>query len=133
MPKSPIKPRIYYHVTFQPYRRLPILYAEIEAYLRIVLPKIAKLGEFTIIEIGVVPTHIHLLIEKAPWANLLQIIHEIQDATSNDILQQFPDLNWDYQLERFWADGYHYVRHTEKSLETVKRYIRNQKKHHGLE
>lgn len=132
MPRPP-RPRIYYHVTFQPYRRLPILYDEIEAYLRDTLPKIAKRGEFTVLEIGVVPTHIHLLIEKAPWANLLHIIRAIQNATSDEILQRFPELALDLKIDRFWAEGYHYERHTDKSVEAVRRYIRDQKRHHGLE
>jgi len=81
------KPRVFYHVTFQPYRRLPVLYDEVEAYLREALPRIAKRGEFTVIEIGVVPTHVHLLIEKAPWANLLRIIAEIQAVTEGSTSQ----------------------------------------------
>lgn len=123
---------MYYHVTFQPYRRLPALYAEVEAYLLETLPLIAKRGEFVVIEIGVVPTHIHLLIEKAPWADLQKIIAAIKDSTSNGIFEHFPDLAFDMRTTQFWAEGHHYVRHTAKSLATVRRYIQNQKRHHGL-
>jgi REP element-mobilizing transposase RayT len=73
-----------------------------------------------------------LLIEKAPWANLLAIIREIQDTTSDEILTRFPDLAFDAKIQRVWDDGYHYQHHTEKSLDTVRLYIRNQKQHHGL-
>ncbi|MGH2594181.1 MAG: transposase [Anaerolineae bacterium] len=86
MPRQPVKQeRVFYHVTFQTQRRLPAVYDEVEAYFREAVPKIAKRGKFAVLEIGVVPTHVHLLVEKAPW-----------------------------------ADGYHYERHTEKSLETVR-------------
>ena len=127
------QPHYYYHVTLQPYKRLPLLYTEIEAYLHEILPKLAKQREFTLLEIGVVPTHIHLLLEKAPWADLLQIIRRIQLETSEEILTRFPELAQRLKLERFWADGFHYTKHTVKSLETVRQYIQNQKKHHGLE
>jgi REP element-mobilizing transposase RayT len=125
--------RVYYHVTFQTRRRIPAIYDEIEAYFRETVPKIAKRGEFVVLEIGVVPTHVHLLIEKAPWADLIAIIRDIQDGTSTSILQRFPELALDLKTDRFWADGYHYERHTEQSIETVRRYIRDQKRHHGLE
>jgi putative transposase len=131
-PSARSQPRVYYHVTFQPHRRLPALYDEVEAYLREALPLIAKRGEFVVIEIGVAPTHIHLLIEKAPWADLLKIIAAIKDSTSIGIFERFPDLALDMHTTQFWAEGYHYVRHTAKSLATVRRYIQDQKRHHGL-
>ena len=124
--------RVYYHITFQTRRRIPAIYDEVEAYFREVVPHIARRGEFTVLEIGVVPTHVHLLIEKAPWADLIAIIREIQAHTSTHILERFPELALDLKTDRFWAEGYHYERHGEKSLETVRRYIRNQKRHHGL-
>jgi len=80
-----------------------------------------------------VPTHIHLLLAKAPWANLLKIIRRIQSETSEQILIHFPELGQSLAIERFWADGFHYAKHTAKSLETVRQYIRDQKKHDGLE
>ena len=124
--------RVYYHVTFQPHRRLPALYAEVETYLLAALPLLAKRGEFVVIEVGVVPTHIHLLIEKAPWTDLRKIIAVIKDSTSTGIFERFPDLALDMHTTQFWAEGHHYVRHTAKSLATVRHYIQEQKRHHGL-
>ncbi|HLF25425.1 MAG TPA: IS200/IS605 family transposase [Anaerolineae bacterium] len=133
MPKQTTPPaRVYYHVTFQTRRRIPAIYDEVEAYFREVVPQIAKQGEFVVLEVGVVPTHVHLLIEKAPWADLVAIVHAIQDSTSTSLLEHFPELALDLKADRFWTDGYHYERHTQKSLETVRRYIRDQKRHHGL-
>ena len=125
--------RVYYHVTFQTRQRQPLLYAEIEAYLLARLPEIAQRGEFTIVEAGCALTHLHLLIEKAPWADLLHIIRLLQIETSDSILQQFPDIALDLNLQNIWDTGFHYVRHSDKSVEAVKQYIRNQKQHHSLE
>ncbi len=134
MTHKPAAPdRVYYHVTFQTRRRIPAIYDQVEAYLREAVPQVAKRGEFVLLEIGVVPTHVHLLIEKAPWADLIAIIRDIQDGTSTGILRRFPELALDLKTDRFWADGYHYERHTEKAVEIVRRYIRDQKRHHGLE
>ncbi len=130
---SPPIERVYYHVTFQTRRRKPVLYAEVEAYLLACLPDMARRGEFAVVEVGCALTHMHLLIEKAPWADLLLIIRLLQIETSARVLQQFPDLALDLSSPNLWDTGYHYVRHREESVETVKQYIRNQKRHHGLE
>ncbi len=127
------QPHYYYHVTLQPHKRLPLLYDEVEAYLREVLPRLAHKDEFTLLDVGVVPTHIHLLLTKAPWANLLEIIQRIQIETSEQILIRFPELGQSLRIEHFWAEGFHYTKHTAKSLGTVRQYIQDQKKHHGLE
>jgi putative transposase len=126
--------RVFYHVTMQPHRRLPALYAEVEAFVRDLVTDYARNREFDVWEVGVVPNHIHILIEKAPWANLLVFIKDFQQYSSSRIFAQFPELKRDMQTDRFWTDGgFHYVRHTEESLDKVRAYIRGQKKHHGLE
>ena len=125
--------RVYYHVTFQTRQRKPVLYAEVEACLLACLPDIARRGEFTVVEAGCALTHLHLLIEKAPWADLLHIIRLLQIETSARVLQQFPDLAFDLNLPNLWDTGYHYVRHREENAEVVKQYLRDQKRHHGLE
>jgi REP element-mobilizing transposase RayT len=109
-----------------------MLYAEVEAYLLACLPEMARRDEFTLVEAGCALTHLHLLIEKAPWADLLRIIRFLQIETSAKILQQFPDMALDLNLQNIWDTGYHYVRHSEKSVEAVRQYIRDQKQHHGL-
>jgi REP element-mobilizing transposase RayT len=129
----PATDRVYYHVTFQTRQRRPVLYAEVEACLLACLPEIARRGEFTVVEAGCALTHVHLLIEKAPWADLLHITRLLQIETSARVLQQFPDLALDLNSPNLWDTGYHYVRHSAKSVEVVKQYIRDQKRHHGLE
>jgi putative transposase len=126
--------RVFYHVTMQPHRRLPALYAEVEAFVRELLMAYCHDREFDVSEIGVVPTHIHFLVEKAPWADLLLFISEFQEFSSRRILDRFPELARDMHTDRFWTEGgFHYVRHTEASLDQVRTYIRGQKKHHGSE
>ncbi len=128
------KPRVFYHITMQPHRRLPALYDEVEKLLRTVIDELTHGTEVSLVEVGIVPTHIHLLVEKAPWADLLVFIKRFQEESSAHIFEQFPELARDMETDQFWTDGgFHYVRHTEESLETVRRYVREQKKHHGLE
>jgi len=47
MTHKPAAPdRVYYHVTFQTRRRIPAIYAEVEAYLCKAVPQVARRGEF---------------------------------------------------------------------------------------
>ena len=127
-------PRVFYHVTMQPHRRLPALYAEVEAVVLELITDYARGSEFSVLAVGVAPTHIHILIEKAPWADLLVFIKDFQQHSSEHIFARFPELSRDMRTDRFWTDGgFHYVRHTEASLDKVRAYIHGQKKHHGLE
>jgi REP element-mobilizing transposase RayT len=126
--------RVYYHVTMQPHRRLPALCGEIEAYVVQLLAEYTADTQITVLEVGVVPTHIHILFEKAPWADLLVFLKAFQADSSALIFAQFPQLALDMRTNQFWTiGGFHYRRHTTGSLASVRRYIRNQKRHHGLE
>lgn len=131
---SPGKSRVYYHVIMQPHRRLPALYAEVEAFVREIIVEITRDTEFSVLEVGVVPNHIHLLIEKVPWADLIDFIYDFQKKSSERIFARFPELARDMKTNHVWTKGgFHYVRHTPTSLKIVRRYIRYQKRHHGLE
>jgi REP element-mobilizing transposase RayT len=126
--------RSYYHVTMQPHRRLPALYGEIEAYVLELLVTLTDGAEVQVLEVGVVPTHIHLLLIKAPWLDLKAFLVDFQEQSSARIFARFPQLALDMRTNQFWTvGGFHYRRHRPASVEKVRRYIRNQKKHHGLE
>jgi len=102
-------PRVFYHVTMQPHRRLPALYAEIEAMVLELLTDFTRDSLFSVRAVGVVPTHIHILLEKAPWADLLAFITDFQRYSSGRIFARFPELSRDMHTDRFWTDGgFHY-------------------------
>jgi REP element-mobilizing transposase RayT len=130
----PRKTRVFYHVTMQPHRRLPALYAEVEALVLALLTEFTRDRPFSVRAVGVVPTHIHILLEKSPWADLLVFIKEFQAFSSARIFARFPELSRDMRTDRFWTDGgFHYVRHTDDSYDKVLAYVKRQKRHHGLE
>src|SRR5262245_45683784 len=106
------KQRIYYHVTMQPHRRLPALYGEIELFVLELLRRATLDSEFHVLEVGVVPTHIHILLEKAPWADLLSLIKTFQAESTTTIFERFPQLALDMKTNQFWTiGGFHYERH----------------------
>lgn len=78
------------------------------------------------------PNHVHLLLEKAPWDGLSALVGHLKGVTSRRLQQRFVGLRADLDSLRFWNRGFHYARHTEASLATVRAYIRNQRRASGL-
>ena len=126
------KGRVYYHLTFSPYKRIPALFDEIDVLFCHLVREIAQEKGFYVLEDGIVPDHAHVLIEKKPWDDLITIIQLIKGITARRIFQAMPELRFDMHTEHFWGEGYHYVRHTEQSLLRARAYIRDQKRKHGL-
>ena len=89
----------------QPHRRLPALYTEVEAFILELLADYTRDSQFSVRAVGVVPTHIHILIEKAPWADLLVFIKDFQQYSSERIFVRFPELSRDMHTDRFWTAG----------------------------
>lgn len=125
---------VYYHVVFTVTRGKPVfLNEEIDGALRTFTREIARERGWLLIELETMPNHVHLLLEKAPWHDLRQLIGYLKGVTARRLLQQFPWLREDLHSYHFWNRSFHYERHTDRSLATVRAYIRNQRRVGGLE
>ena len=125
--------RVYYHVVFTVTRAKPVfLNAEIDAAFKDLVREIARRQDWNLIELETMPNHIHLLLEKAPWQDLQQIVKALKAITARRLLERFEWLRGDLNSVHFWNRGHHYVRHTDSSLATVQAYIRNQRRAGGL-
>lgn len=125
--------RVYWHVTFHPYRRAHALWDEVEEYFYELASDVAARLGFEIVKMVALPDHVHLLLCMPPWLKVVDVIGQIKGYTARRILQRYPELREDMKSPGFWAAGYHFVRHTEASLPNVLRYIETQKAKGGLE
>ena len=125
--------RVYYHVVFTVTRAKPaFLDEQIDAAFKQLVREIAHQQEWSLMELETMPNHVHLLLEKAPWQDLRQIVGYLKGVTARRLLQQFEWLRADLNSYHFWNRGFHYERHTDASLATVRAYIRNQRRAGGL-
>ncbi|HEY7778960.1 MAG TPA: IS200/IS605 family transposase [Ktedonobacterales bacterium] len=125
--------RVYYHVTFTVTRGKPVfLNEETDAEFKRLASEIAHRKGWTILELETMPNHVHVLIEKAPWQELPRIVNDLKGISARRLLQRFDWLRGDLGSFHFWIRGYHYVRHTDATLATVRAYIRNQRRAGGL-
>ena len=125
--------RVYYHIVFTVTRGKPVfLNAEIDAAFKALAQQIAREKEWTLVELEAMPNHVHLLLEKAPWQDLRQIMNDLKGITARRIHQRIEWLHGELDSAHFWNRGYHYERHIDASLPTVRAYIRNQRRAGGL-
>ena len=125
--------RVYYHVVFTVTRGKPVfLNAEIDSAFKDLTHAIARQKQWTLVELETMPNHVHLLLEKAPWQDLRQIMNDLKGITARRILQRFAWLRGELDSVHFWNRSYHYERHTDASLATVRAYICTQRRAGGL-
>lgn len=125
--------RVYYHVVFTVTRAKPVfLNDEIDATFKQLAHDIARQQDWLLIELETMPNHVHLLLEKAPWQDLREMIRYLKGVTARRLFQQFPWLRADLNSYHFWNRSFHYERHTDASFETVRAYIINQRRKGGL-
>lgn len=115
---------LFIHIVWSTKNRHPLIHKTIEDDIRKIIK--AKCLKFNtqIIAIGNTEDHLHLLVSINPNIKLAELIGEVKGSTSHFINQQT-----DKTL--YWQDGYGALSVSKSGLEYVKRYVENQKKHHG--
>jgi putative transposase len=114
-----------YHVVFCPKYRRSVLVGEIEKRLKeLILEKQEEYG-YKVIEQEIMPEHVHLLLDVSPIVGIFTIVNKIKGYTSRTLRSEFPELV--KKLPTMWSISKFISSVGSVSLETVKRYIENQK------
>ena len=125
--------RVYYHVVFNVTRGKPaLLLEEIDMAFKDAVCAIAQQQGWMLMELETMPNHVHLLLRKRPQDDLSQIVGYLKGHTAHMLLERFPWLRGDLDSYHFWGRSFHYTRHTDESLPTIRAYIRNQRRAGGL-
>ena len=117
-----------YHVIFCPKYRRPVLWSENDTRderLKELFNHIADKYEFNILDMEIMPDHIHLLIECNPEFGIMNCVRKLKRGTSRIMRQEYPDLVT--RLPNLWTRSAFISTVGDVSLNTVKQYIRNQK------
>ncbi len=124
---------VYYHVVFNVTRGKPaLLIEEINAAFKDAVRVIARLTGWRLLELETMPDRVHILLRRRPQDDLSQIVGYLKGRTAYMLLDQFPWLRGDLDSYHFWGRSFHYTKHTDASLPTVRAYIRNQRRAGGL-
>ena len=114
-----------YHVIFCPKYRRPVLTENIVPRLKEIFYEIALKYDFEIIEMEVMKEHVHLLIDCNPRFGIMECVTKLKGISSKTLREEFPTLK--SKLPCLWTRSAFISTVGSVSLETVKKYIENQK------
>jgi putative transposase len=114
-----------YHVIFCLKYRPKVLTDAIAARMKeLVLSKQAEYG-YTVIEMEVLPDHVHLLLDVDPRAGINVVVGKIKGFTSHDLRNEFPWLK--KRLPALWTRSKFISTVGAVTLDVVQQYIESQK------
>ena len=114
-----------YHVIFCPKYRRPVFVGKIEKRLKeLILEDQEKYG-YNVVEMEVMPDHVHLLLDIDPLKGVSYIVNHIKGHTSRELRKEFPSLK--SRLPSLWTRSKFISTVGAVTLDVVKTYIENQK------
>ena len=114
-----------YHVVFCPKYRRKVLIPPIDTRLKtILMEQIERWGQEPI-ELEVMPDHVHLLVGCDPQFGIHRLVKLLKGFSSHALRQEFPILK--RKLPSLWTNSYFVSTTGGVTLETLKRYVENQK------
>lgn len=114
-----------YHVVWCPKYRRKVLVDGIDVRLKELIETICEGINIDIIEMEIMPDHVHLLIEVDPQYGINRAVRHIKGSTSHTLRSEFPKLK--SRLPTLWTNSYFVCTVGGAPLEIIKQYIENQK------
>ena len=114
-----------YHVVWCPKYRRKVLTDEIATRLNELIIETAEGINAEVIEMEVMPDHVHLLIEVDPQYGINKAVRHIKGVSSHVLRSEFPSLK--SRLPTLWTNSYFVSTVGGAPLSAIKQYIENQK------
>ncbi|MDR3502419.1 MAG: IS200/IS605 family transposase [Legionella sp.] len=114
-----------YHVVWCPKYRRKVLVGKIEARLKELIQETCIELQSELIELEIMPDHVHLLIEVDPQLGVHKVIKTIKGKTSRILRKEFNELTT--KLPTLWTNSYFISTVGGAPLAIIKQYIQSQK------
>lgn len=114
-----------YHVIWCPKYRRKVLEEKIAIRLKELIRLKASEFQSEIIELEVIPDHVHLLVEVDPQFGIHRLVKNIKGYTSRMLRQEFKTLRT--RLPTLWTNSYCVITCGGAPLSVIKKYIEQQK------
>ena len=115
-----------YHVVFCPKYRRRVLVDGVDERFKEIARQVADEMRFEIIEMEVMPDHVHMLLEVDPPLGIHQAVKRNKGRTSHDLREEFPWLK--KRIPSLWTNSYFVSTVGGAPLSIVKQYIESQKR-----
>ncbi|HEU4699556.1 MAG TPA: transposase [Gemmatimonadales bacterium] len=118
--------RIYFHIVWTTRGREPLINLRTAEFLVRHLCHVAQEERARVLEVGIVATHLHVLVTLAPMTQLPRLLQRWKGASV--YLANREGLAAPHELR--WADGYTAETVSPRQLDRVRAYLRGQSEHH---
>lgn len=115
-----------YHIIFCPKYRRSVLVDGIDQRLKELIMEYADKFNFDILEMEVMPDHVHLLLDCPIDLAPVEIVKSIKQRSAYTLKREFPQLK--SRLPCLWTRSAFIATVGSVSLDVVKKYIEDQKK-----
>lgn len=114
-----------FHVIWCPKYRRPVLVEGVDVRLKEIIQNVAAECNSEILELEVMPDHVHLLVEVDPQFGIHRLIKLMKGRSSKLIREEFKWIK--SRLPTLWTNSYFVSTIGGAPLEVVKQYIEQQK------
>jgi putative transposase len=115
----------HYHIVFCPKYRRKVLLPPIDTRLKTLIQECVEKWEQEFVEVEVMPDHVHLVVGCDPQFGIHRLVKFVKGTTAHQLRQEFPDLK--KKIPSLWTNSYYVGTVGGVTLETVKKYVENQK------
>ncbi|MHB8595252.1 MAG: IS200/IS605 family transposase [Ktedonobacteraceae bacterium] len=115
----------HYHIVFCPKYRRKVLVPPIDTRLKILIQECVEQWQQEFVQVEVLPDHVHLLVGCDPRFGIHRLVKFVKGFTSHQLRQEYPVLK--QKLPSLWTNSYYIGTTGGVTIETVKRYVENQK------
>ena len=114
-----------YQVVFCPKYRRKVLVDGVDVRFKEIALTVADELHFEILEMEVMPDHVHMLLEVDLQFGIHKAVKRIKGRTSHDLRAEFPSIN--KRIPTLWTNSYFVSTVGGAPLSVVKQYFENQK------
>lgn len=114
-----------YHVVFCPKYRRKVLVGDVETRLKELIQEICSEFNMDLLEMEVMPDHVHLLLEVDPQFGIHKAVKTIKGRTSHVLRSEFKSLTT--KIPSLWTNSYFVSTVGRAPLSVIKQYIESQK------
>lgn len=114
-----------YHVVWCPKYRRKVLINGVDARLKELIKETCIKQNVEIIEMEIMPDHVHLLMEVDPQYGIHKVVKQIKGYSSRILRNEYPWLR--SRIPTLWTNSYFVSTVGGAPLAVIKQYIENQK------
>lgn len=114
-----------YHVVWCPKYRRPVLTGAVEKRLISIIKEVSKVIRCEIVEMEIMPDHVHLLLEVDPQFGIHKAVKRLKGVSSHHIRNEFQSIR--SRMNTLWTNSYFVSTVGGAPLAVIKQYIQNQK------